>query len=78
MKAELEKLVALQDSDTNIKRLKKAIQTVPERRASLEQEFEKRAFQIRELQRRRDDANSERLNLEQQLAEANSRLERAD
>ena len=78
MKAELEKLVALQLSDTKIKHLKKSIETVPKRRVSLEQEFEARAFEIRELQKNRDEANAERMRLETELAAANTSLERAD
>ena len=78
MNAELEKLVALQNSDTNIKKLENLIKTAPTRRVSLEQEFEKRAFQIRELQRHRDEAKAARTSIENELADANSKLERAE
>lgn len=78
MKAELEKLIDLQKTDTNIRRLKKAIETADERRAGIEQEFEQHAFSIREIQTRRDGLNAEKLDLEKQIAENKTYLERAD
>ncbi|MEP6923552.1 MAG: C4-type zinc ribbon domain-containing protein [Pyrinomonadaceae bacterium] len=78
MKAELDKLVALQKSDTEIKKLKKAIETVEQRRAAIEQEFEARAFEIRALEKKRATANAEKLHLDNELAEANLKLERAE
>ncbi|HEY0428396.1 MAG TPA: C4-type zinc ribbon domain-containing protein [Pyrinomonadaceae bacterium] len=78
MKAELEKLIDLQITDTNIRRLKKAIETADERRAAIEQEFETHASSIREIQARRDKAQAERADLENQIAENKTYLERAD
>ena len=78
MKAELEKLIDLQKTDSNIRRLKKSIETADERRASIEQEFEQHAFSIRELQGNRDRLQAERADLERQIAENKSYLERAD
>ncbi|HEY0457909.1 MAG TPA: C4-type zinc ribbon domain-containing protein [Pyrinomonadaceae bacterium] len=78
MKAELEKLVDLQITDTNIRRLKKAIETADQRRAEIEQEFEEHASSIREIQATRDKANAERAELERQIAENKTYLERAD
>ena len=78
MKAELEKLVDLQITDTNIRRLKKAIETANQRRAEIEQEFEEHASSIREIQATRDKANAERAELERQIAENKTYLERAD
>lgn len=78
MKAELEKLIDLQKTDTNIRRLKKAIETADQRRAEIEQEFEQHASSIREIQFRRDLANTERVELEKQIAENKTYLERAD
>ena len=78
MKAELEKLIDLQKTDTNIRRLKKAIETADQRRAEIEQEFEKHASSIREIQGRRDSAQAERAGLETQIAENKTYLERAD
>ncbi len=47
MKSELEKLIELQKTDTNLRKLKKAIDTAEARRASIGQEFEQheREFQ---------------------------------
>jgi uncharacterized protein len=78
VKAELEKLVNLQKTDTNIRRLKKSIETAEERRASIEQEFEQHAFSIREIQGTRDRLGGERAELEKQIAENKTYLERAD
>jgi predicted nucleic acid-binding Zn-ribbon protein len=78
VKEELAKLVDLQVTDTNIRRLKRSIESAQERRASLEQEFEQHAFSIREIQKRRDDLNTERVENEKQIAENKTYLERAD
>lgn len=78
MKSELEKLIVLQKTDTNIRKLKKAIETADERRAGIEQEFERHAFEIRGVQNRAEAAKSERSNLEKQITEAKASLERAN
>lgn len=78
MKSELEKLIELQKTDTNIRLLKKAIETAEQRRASIEQEFERHASSIREIQGRRDAAQTARASLEKQIAENKTYLERAD
>jgi predicted nucleic acid-binding Zn-ribbon protein len=78
VKAELEKLIDLQTTDTNIRRLKQSIDTAIERRAVLEQEFEQHAFSIREIQKKRDDLNAERTAHENQIADNKTYLERAD
>ena len=78
MKEDLAKLVDLQITDTNIRRLKQSVESAQERRASLEQEFEQHAFSIREVQKRRDDLNAERADNEKQIAEIKTYLERAD
>ena len=78
MKSELEKLVELQKTDTNIRKLKKAIETADERRAAIEQEFEQHASSIREIQTRSETAKAERDRLEAQIAENKNYLERAD
>ena len=67
MKAELEKLIELQITDTNIRRLKIAIESANERRAAIEQEFETHASSIREIQGRRDKAQEERGKLEAEI-----------
>jgi predicted nucleic acid-binding Zn-ribbon protein len=78
VKAELEKLVDLQRTDTNIRRLKKSIETAEARRASFEQEFEQHAFSIREIQATREKLHAERAELDKLIAENKSYLERAD
>ncbi|MEP7211768.1 MAG: C4-type zinc ribbon domain-containing protein [Acidobacteriota bacterium] len=78
MRAELEKLVDLQKTDTNIRKLKKAIETAEQRRADIEQEFEKHAFSIREIQGRRDGLQADRTELERQIAENKTYKERAE
>ena len=77
MIAELDKLIELQKTDTNLRRLKQSIQTSEARRAEIEQEFEQHAFSIREIQARRDDLNTKRADLEKQIAENKTYLERA-
>ena len=59
----------LQKTDTNLRRLKQALETADERRAAIEQEFEEHAFSIREIQGRRDLLHSTRADLEKQIAE---------
>jgi predicted nucleic acid-binding Zn-ribbon protein len=78
VKEDLAKLVDLQITDTNIRRLKQSVESAQERRASLEQEFEQHAFSIREVQKRRDDLHAERTENEKQIAEIKTYLERAD
>ena len=78
MKAELEKLIELQKTDTNIRRLKKLVETADDRRASIEHEFEQHAFSIREIQGKRDRLQAERSDLEKQIAENRTYLDRAN
>lgn len=78
MKEELEKLVELQLTDSNIRRLKKAIETAEERRAVIEQEFELHASSIREIQAQHEKAKSERAEIEKQIADSKTYLERAE
>ena len=78
MKADLDKLIELQKTDTNLRRLKQAIESAEKRRAEIEQEFEQHAFSIREVQNRRDTLHAERAELEKQIAENKTYLERAD
>ncbi|MGH9819321.1 MAG: zinc ribbon domain-containing protein [Pyrinomonadaceae bacterium] len=78
MRAELEKLIELQKTDTNIRRLKKSIDTTETGRAGIEQEFEQHAFSIREIQNKRDSLNAARADLDKQIAENKTYLERAD
>ena len=78
MRVELEKLVDLQKTDTNIRKLKKAIETAEQRRANIEQEFEKHAFSIREIQSRREGLQADRTELERQITENKTYKERAE
>ena len=78
MKAELSQLIALQNADTNIRRLQAEIESIPERRAQIEREFDQRAFEIRDLEQRRDAAFHERARLEKEIFEQKQRAERAD
>ena len=78
MKAELQKLIALQNLDTSIRRLEKEQQAVPERRAEIEREFDQRAFEIRGLETRRDEAKHTRARLENDIVEQRGRAERAE
>jgi len=78
VKAELEKLINLQITDSEIRRLRQLLDTAGARRAELEREFEKHAFSIREIQDRRDALNAERADLEKHIAENKTYLERAE
>ena len=78
MKAELAQLIALQNADTNIRRLQADIESFPERRAEIEREFDQRAFEIRGLEERRDSARNERARLEAEIFEQKQRAERGD
>ena len=78
MKAELAQLIALQNADTNIRRLQAEIESIPERRAEIEKEFDQRAFEIRALEERRDNARHERTRLEAETFEQKQRAERGD
>src|SRR5687768_2446875 len=78
MKAELQKLIALQNLDTTIRKLEKDQESIPERRAEIEREFDQRAFEIRALENRRDEAKHTRARLENEVMEQKGRAERAD
>ena len=78
MKAELAQLIALQNADTNIRRLQAEIESIPQRRAEIEREFDQRAFEIRALEERRDTARHERTRLEAEVFEQKNRAERAE
>ena len=78
MKAELQKLIALQNLDTTIRKLEKDQQATPERRAEIEKEFDQRAFEIRALETRRDEAQHTRARLENEVVEQRGRAERAE
>ncbi len=78
MKAELEQLINLQKTDLDIKRLESELNKIPERRASIEQEFEERAVAFRLLETRRDEAASLRAAREIEVATLREQVVRAD
>ena len=78
MKAELAQLIALQKTDTNIRSLQAEIESIPERRAEIEKEFDQRAFEIRGLEERRDAAFHQRSHLEKEIFEQKQRAERGE
>src|SRR4030095_11829575 len=78
VKAEIQQLVALQKLDTNIRRLQTELEAIPQRRAEIEGEFDQRAFEIRALENRRDEAKHSRARLENEVVEQRGRAERAE
>jgi predicted nucleic acid-binding Zn-ribbon protein len=78
VKAELQKLIALQNLDTSIRKLEKDLEAIPQRRAEIEGEFDRRAFEIRALETRRDDAKHNRARLEVEVIDQKGRVERAE
>ena len=78
MKAELEQLVAIQNLDTSIRKLQAELEAIPQRRAEVESEFDQRAFEIRALETRRDEAKHARTRLETEVGEQRVRVERAE
>ena len=78
MKAELAQLIALQIADNNIRTLQAEIESIPQRRAEIEKEFDQRAFEIRGLEEKRDAAFHQRASLEKEVFEQRQRAERAD
>ena len=75
MIADLDKLIELQQTDTNLRRLKKSLETAETRRAEIEQEFEQHAFSIREIQGKRDTLQAKRADLENLQARKRDRFE---
>ena len=78
MKAELQQLIALQNLDTTIRKLEKDQEAIPQRRAEIEGEFDQRAFEIRALETRQDEAKHARARLENEVVEQKGRVERAE
>jgi predicted nucleic acid-binding Zn-ribbon protein len=78
VKAELQQLIALQNLDTTIRKLERNQEAIPERRAEIEGEFDQRAFEIRALETRRDEAKHARARLENEVMEQKGRAERAE
>lgn len=78
MKAELEQLIALQNTDINIRRMQAQLNATPQKRAEIEKEFEQRAFEFRALEAKRDDARAARARIENEIAEQRTLAERAE
>jgi uncharacterized protein len=78
VKAELRQLIALQNADTCIRRLKAELEAVPERRAEIDKEFDQRAFEFKTTETQRDGARERRSALEIELAETRQKAEHAD
>ena len=78
MKAELAQLIALQNADNNIRTLQAEIESIPQRRAEIEKEFDQRAFEIRAMEEKRDAAFHQRASLEKEIFEQKQRADRAD
>ncbi len=78
VKAELQGLIALQQTDIEIRRLEKLLQQIPERRAGIEQEFEQRAFEFHAIELRRDEASAARAAAEAEALATRGNLERAE
>ena len=78
MKAELAQLIALQNADNNIRTLQVEIESIPQRRAEIEKEFDQRAFEIRGMEEKRDAAFHQRASLEKEIFEQKQRADRAD
>ena len=78
MKAELEQLIALQQTDTEIRKLQAELNAIPQRRAEIESEFDQRASEFKQVESRREAAHARRSQLERELAEARTRAEKAE
>ena len=78
MRAELEQLIALQNTDTKIRLLQAELDAIPQRRADIEKEFDQRAFEFKAIETRRDEARTKRLQLDNELAETRTKAEKAE
>lgn len=78
MKEDLLKLVELQKSDTEFRQLKQAVETAQKRRAEIEQEFDKHAFSIREIQDANAGLHAEKADIDKHISENRTYLERAE
>ena len=78
MRADLNQLIELQKTDTGIRHLQAELERIPQRRAEIESEFDQRAFEFRQLERRRDDATVARADFENQITTLRQQVERAE
>ena len=77
-RSELTQLIALQNLDINVRRLKAELEAIPQRRAEIEKEFEQRASEFLALENSRDEARATRTRLETELQETRTKAEHAD
>jgi predicted nucleic acid-binding Zn-ribbon protein len=78
VKAELKQLIALQNADTCIRKLKAELDAVSERRAEIDIEFDQRAFEFKTAETERDGARDKRAALETELIETRQKAEHAE
>jgi predicted nucleic acid-binding Zn-ribbon protein len=78
VKAELEQLIALQNTDTEIRKLQAELNAIPQRRADVEKEFDQRAFEFKQVETRRDSARERRGQLDAELAQTRAHAEKAE
>ncbi|MCA1631330.1 MAG: C4-type zinc ribbon domain-containing protein [Acidobacteria bacterium] len=74
----MKQLIALQNADTCIRKLKADLDAVPERRAEIDKEFDQRAFEFKTAEAQRDAARERRASLEAELAETRAKAEHSD
>lgn len=78
MKSELANLIELQKTDTRLRQLKENLESADKRRAELEQEFDRHASSIRDIQTRHRVAKETKSENETSIIESKSGLERAN
>jgi predicted nucleic acid-binding Zn-ribbon protein len=78
VKAELEQLIALQHADTAIRRLQAELDAIPQRRAEIENEFDRRAFEFKAVETRLEEAREKRAGFEREMSETKTRAEKAE
>jgi predicted nucleic acid-binding Zn-ribbon protein len=71
-------LIALQNTDSRIRKLQAELDSIPQRRAEIEKEFDQRAFEFKALEAQRDDARAKRAQLEKEIAETRAKSEKAE
>lgn len=78
MNLELSQLITLQKADLKLRSIQAELDAIPQRRAEIENEFDQRAFEIKAIETRRDEARSTRTRLETEIAETKAKAERAE
>lgn len=78
MKAELKQLIALQNADAKLRQIQVELNSLPQRRADIEKDFDQRAFEFRSIEMQRDEAQAARARLEAEIREIRAQGERAE